>query len=89
MTSIVQLPCHNLGDCSCSPFVTETGYGNCQKPTRNEPEKGPICYVNTPTTCSDVIDEDSRAPTGYSWDACNNHKGNFLFYHTPKQIFLC
>ena len=66
------------GDCSCSEFLTEDGYGNCKKPTENEPEKGPFCYVNTPSTCSDVIDEDSKASTGYSWEACNNNRGKLL-----------
>ena len=67
-----------LGDCSCSEFLTDDGYGNCKKPTKNEPEKGPFCYVNIPSTCSDVIDEDSKAPTGYSWEACNNSRGKSL-----------
>ena len=66
------------GDCSCSEFLTEDGYGNCKKPTKNEPEKGPFCYVNIPSTCSDVIDEDSKAQTGYSWEACNNSRGKIL-----------
>ena len=76
-----------LGNCSCSEFVTKDGYGNCTKTTKNEPEKGPFCYVNNPTTCSDVIDEDSQAPTGYSWEACNNNKGTQRLF-TNQIIFL-
>ena len=67
-----------LDDCSCGDFVTKDGYGNCTKTTKNEPEKGPFCYVNIPSTCSDVIDEDSKAQTGYSWEACNNSRGKIL-----------
>ena len=77
-----------LGDCSCSDFVTNDGYGNCNKTTRNEPEKGPFCYVNNPTTCSDVIDEDSQAPTGYSWEACNNDKGKRWSYTNGYFLFI-
>ena len=52
-------------------YVTESGYGNCQKNYLN----GPICYVNEPTNCSDVINAGSDGPTGYSWDACRNNTG--------------
>ena len=62
------------GDCSCVPFKAQTGYGNCKKVYK----KGPICYVNKPTTCSDVVDDDSQGPAGYSWEACHNYKGNSL-----------
>ena len=78
-----------LDDCSCSDFVTKDGYGNCTKTTKNEPEKGPFCYVNIPTTCSDVIVEDSQAPTGYSWEACNNKKGTERSYNTYMSFHKC
>ena len=78
-----------LDDCSCSDFVTKDGYGNCTKTTKNEPEKGPFCYVNIPTTCSDVIDADSQAPTGYSWEACNNKKGTERSYNTYMSFHKC
>ena len=35
-------------------------------------ESGPICYVNEPTTCTDVVNQDSVGPTGFSWQACEN-----------------
>ena len=49
-----------------------SGYGNCQKSHLN----GPICYVNEPTTCIDVVNDGSQGSTGYSWDACQNREGN-------------
>ena len=59
-----------LGTCSCSDFVTPSGYGKCQKTYQNKP----ICYVNEPTTCADVVEIDSQGPTGYSWQACLNYQ---------------
>ena len=32
--------------------------------------KGPICYVNEPSTCSDIRPS-HYYPTGYSWEACD------------------
>ena len=61
------LTCY-LGDCSCSSYITKSGYGNCQK---THPE-WIICYVNMPSTCSDLVSLDSQGPTPYSWEACGN-----------------
>ena len=47
-------------------YITDSGYGNCLKTHEN----GPICFVKEPTTCGDVVNADSRGPTGYSWEAC-------------------
>ena len=52
--------------CTCSNFVSKSGYGRCQKSYLN----GPLCYVKEPTTCEDVVTKDSHGPTGYSWQAC-------------------
>merc|ERR1712012_555812 len=34
--------------CSCSDYISSSGFGNCKKVY----EIGPICYVNEPSTCS-------------------------------------
>lgn len=58
------------GDCSCSNFVDSTsGFGNCQK--IEIASKGPICYVNEPTNCSDRS-LSSRMERNYSSEACKN-----------------
>jgi hypothetical protein len=55
------------GDCTCSGFVhEENGYGMCKRNYKGRP----ICYVNEPSSCSDVQTHDSLGPTGYSWEAC-------------------
>lgn len=56
------------GDCSCGDFVTaDTGLGMCQKDFNS---KGPICYVNEPSTCSDLV---RGSNTGRLWsrEACS------------------
>ena len=65
------------GDCSCSSFVSNYGYGNCQKSYQ---EKGPICYVNEPSTCNDLeIAKSSTNAVGkkYSLEACSKNQGIF------------
>merc|ERR1712018_563901 len=53
------------GGCSCSDYVTSSGYGNCKKKFKI----GPICYVNEPSTCTDLVESQSTGKR-YSWDAC-------------------
>ena len=40
------------GDCSCNELVGKSGYGRCEK----EFVVGPVCYVNQPSTCTDLVD---------------------------------
>ena len=59
-----------LASCSCSNFISSTtGYGKCIKDYFGSP----ICYVNEPSACTDVVTADSTGPTGYSWQACELH----------------
>ena len=43
-----------------------TGFGNCEKNFKGKP----ICYVNEPSSCSD-LKESSSTGKRYSWDACS------------------
>ena len=52
-------------DCSCSDYVSNTGFGNCQKIFK----KSPICYVNEPSTCTDLV-KSTLTGKQYSWEAC-------------------
>ena len=57
------------GGCSCSTYVSvTTGFGNCEKDFKGKP----ICYVNEPSSCSD-LKENSSTGKRYSWDACRTH----------------
>ena len=58
-------------ECSCSEEVGARGYGNC-----HQSYNGPICYVNEPTTCTDVVNAGGGGRTGYSWEACQSRTGN-------------
>ena len=55
----------NNGDCTCSDFVKDNGYGNCQKLLLGHP----ICYVNEPSNCTDLY-ADASAGRNFSWEAC-------------------
>ena len=52
--------------CSCSNYVSESGFGNCEKSFKH----GPICYVNEPSSCSDAV-ESKTTGKRYSWEACS------------------
>ena len=80
----------NESSCSCSNFISDSGYGRCQKSYLN----GPLCYVKLPTTCKDVVTKDSHGPTGYSWQACKKKikrtgiKGNRFWTYSDIKYFL-
>ena len=71
-------------NCSCSNFIDEKGYGNCQKLV---PQKRghPLCYVNEPSSCTDLR---PHKQTGriFSWKACTStfskYYRNILFRQT-------
>ena len=67
---------HPEVECSCSSFVGKSGHGNCQK----ELQTGPMCYVNEPSTCTDLVDGNQHDTTEkrYSWEACNNNQGQYF-----------
>ena len=60
-----------LASCSCSGFTDANGYGSCQKIMG----KGPICYVNKPSICKDLVDSESMIERQYSWEACEKLGG--------------
>ena len=52
--------------CSCSTYVSTSGYGKCKKEYNGKP----LCYVNTPSTCPDL--KNSSIPNQYfSYEACD------------------
>ena len=63
-----------LGGCNCKDFVNENGYGNCNQKYKNKP----ICYVNQPTSCSDLIISSTNAGERGSWKAC---KGTYSYLY--------
>ena len=56
-----------LGDCSCNNYVSDLGYGKCEKDFRG----GPVCYVDQPSACTDVADSKTEPGRQYSWEACS------------------
>ena len=69
-------------DCSCSDYITENGFGRCQK------IKGisPMCFVNEPSSCSDLVS--TSFGVKYSWEACTNFFSKFHLVSQPlRQMF--
>jgi len=63
-------------DCSCTDFVDYNGFGNCQKETG---QKGVMCYVNRPSTCTDLSPlRTLDIPRQYSWEACQRRAENVV-----------
>ena len=68
-----------LGDCSCNNYVSELGYGKCEKDFRG----GPVCYVDQPSACTDVADSKTEPGRQYSWEACSRQ--NFQEIIVPSK----
>ena len=64
----------DVGNCSCSSYISESGAGLC----RTSYIQGPICYVNEPSTCEDLHVSSIENGKRYSWEACKN--GTFNLY---------
>jgi len=62
--------CELKADCSCTDFVSKSGFGNCQKSYKH----GPFCYVNHPSTCKDLVGSKEFRQKQYSWEACQNRR---------------
>ena len=67
-------PTVTVGDCSCTSYVTDNGYGNCEKDLSKFGRKGVICYVNIPSTCKDLRQSRFYKHRKYSWEACREAK---------------
>ena len=66
-----------LSACSCSDYVNENGIGNCTKRISLFNWQN-VCYVNQPSSCSDLIDSGTDVGKQISVEACGNEKsGSF------------
>ena len=69
---------YETGDCKCSEYlsnVTETG--NCEDPWK---EKESVefrlwCYVETPSSCDDLVPSESHPGKEWSYIACQRRIG--------------
>ena len=60
--------------CSCSDYINENGIGNCTKRISLFNWKY-ICYVNQPSSCSDLMDSGTNVGKQISGEACG-HKNS-------------
>ena len=63
---------NNVGDCSCLDYKTSQGYGKCKKVHPSYKSKGTFCYVNLPSTCSDVRDSQFEEGKKFAWEPCKS-----------------
>lgn len=54
--------------CTCKDFVGDTGHGNCR--TKLKPQDRFMCYVEQPSSCTDLVDSTSNPGEKFSFDAC-------------------
>ena len=72
----------NTGNCKCTNYVSNNGYGNCSK---DYGDKGPLCYVEEPSTCPDVVNSQSEKGKRFSYEACTN--GSSGKFELPASYF--
>merc|ERR1739845_89477 len=53
--------------CACKDLVVASGYGNCQKKWIGTP----ICYVELPSSCSDLQPSSYVPEDKWSYEACS------------------
>lgn len=57
--------------CTCKDFVNDGGFGNCFKRSGHSKHGGKaVCYVEQPSTCSDLIDSKANPGEKVSAEAC-------------------
>merc|ERR1711978_453651 len=60
-----------MGGCECKNLINENGLGNCQKEYEFLGNQL-ICYVQLPSTCTDLQQSATNAGEFYSAEACNS-----------------
>jgi len=56
--------------CSCTDYVNKNGYGQCKKSHPKQFYNEVSCYVNLPTTCTDIIQSRTDRGKWLSHEAC-------------------
>ena len=57
--------------CTCKDFINDGGFGNCFKKSGHSKHGGKaVCYVEQPSTCSDLIDSKANPGEKVSAEAC-------------------
>ena len=64
------LACLILGTCTCKNLVNKDGIGNCEG-TKSVAFGKVACYVNQPSSCSDLKNSGTNPGEKYSAVACD------------------
>jgi len=60
----------NRKGCSCTDYVNKNGFGQCKKSHPKQFYNEVSCYVNLPTTCTDIIQSSTDRGKWLSHEAC-------------------
>jgi len=60
----------NRKGCSCTDYVNKNGFGQCKKSHPKQFYNEVSCYVNLPTTCTDIIQSRTDRGKWLSHEAC-------------------
>ena len=60
--------------CSCTDFVNDAGFGNCNGHSKFSKVSFRACFVKLPSNCPDLVDSDSNPGKKISAQACKDRK---------------
>ena len=63
-----------LPTCSCTDFVNDAGFGNCNGHSKFSKVSFRACFVKLPSNCADLVDSDSNPGKKISAQACKERK---------------
>ena len=63
----------NLDSCTCTDYVNDSGFGNCERGSASFGNQA-VCYVDLPSSCSDLTESRTNPGQKLSAEACKESK---------------
>ena len=74
MLSAAKASQFTIPTCSCTDFVNDAGFGNCNGHSKFSKISFRACFVKLPSNCADLVDSDSNPGKKISAQACKERK---------------
>ena len=74
MLSAAKASQFTIPTCSCTDFVNDAGFGNCNGHSKFSKVSFRACFVKLPSNCADLVDSDSNPGKKISAQACKERK---------------
>ena len=74
MLSAAKASQFTIPTCSCTDFVNDAGFGNCNGHSKFSKVPFRACFVKLPSNCADLVDSDSNPGKKISAQACKERK---------------